>query len=89
MTIKREPSSSSPARFASSREKVCVSEEETDYAAYLLRLRRSDQAGHPTWRASLESTRDARRLDFANLDALIVFLRSRFGQVEEKQKRES
>ena len=89
MTIKREPSSSSPARFASSREKVCVSEEETDYAAYLLRLRRSDQAGHPTWRASLESTRDARRLDFANLDALIVFLRGRFGQVEEKQKRES
>jgi hypothetical protein len=66
-----------------------MSEEENDYAAYLLRLRRSDQAGQPIWRASLENPRDARRLDFANLDALIAFLRDRFGQAEQndEQKR--
>jgi hypothetical protein len=59
-----------------------VSEEESDYAAYLLRLRRSDQAGQPIWRASLENAHDARRQDFANLEALIAFLRERFGQVK-------
>jgi hypothetical protein len=66
-----------------------MSEEEPDYAAYLLRLRHSDQAGHPIWRASLESTRDARRFDFANLEMLIAFLRDRFGQTEQEQKRET
>ena len=64
-----------------------MSEEENDYAAYLLRLRRSDQAGQPIWRASLESPHDARRLDFANLEALIAFLRARFGQVEQNGER--
>ena len=89
MTTKRGRSTSSPARFASSREKDCVSEEKNDYAAYLLRLRRSDQAGQPIWRASLESTRNTRRLDFANLEALIAFLRDRFGQAEQNQKHET
>jgi hypothetical protein len=37
----------------------------------------------------LESTRDARRFDFANLEMLIAFLRDRFGQAEQEQKRET
>jgi hypothetical protein len=66
-----------------------VSEEESDYAAYLLRLHRSDQAGQPVWRASLESTRDARRFEFADLETLIAFLRVQFKQVKQNsgQKR--
>jgi hypothetical protein len=50
-----------------------------DYASYLLRLWRSEWNGQPTWRASLESTRDGQRLEFTNLEALIAFLIARFG----------
>jgi hypothetical protein len=66
-----------------------MSEAEPDYAAYLLRLRRSDQNGQPIWRASLESTHDARRFEFADLETLIAFLRVQFKQVKQNsgQKR--
>jgi hypothetical protein len=50
-----------------------------DYASYLLRLRRSDQDGLLTWRASLESTRDGQRIEFASVEALVAFLSARFG----------
>ena len=52
------------------------------YASYLLRLRRSDQDGQPTWRASLESTRDGQRTDFCSVEELVIFLRDRFGWAE-------
>ncbi len=68
--------------------KVAVSEEEKDYAAYLLRLRRSDQDGQPIWRAMLESTHDGQRMNFADVDALIVFLRARFDPMKKREDAE-
>jgi hypothetical protein len=59
-----------------------MGKERDDYASYLLRLRRSDQDGRPTWRASLESTRDGKRLDFGSVEELIAFLTDRFGWTE-------
>jgi hypothetical protein len=59
-----------------------MSKEQDDYASYLLRLRRSDQEGHSVWRASLESTRDGKRLDFGSVEELIAFLAARFGWTE-------
>ena len=53
--------------------------EPDNYASYLLRLRRSDRAGQPIWRASLESTRDGQRLEFGSVEALIAFLSARYG----------
>jgi hypothetical protein len=50
-----------------------------DYASYLLRLRKSDQDGRPVWRASLESTADGQRTDFASVEELVAFLVARFG----------
>ncbi|MBL7202018.1 MAG: hypothetical protein ISS56_17910 [Anaerolineae bacterium] len=55
-----------------------MGKERDDYASYLLRLRRSDRNGRPTWRASLESTLDGQRTDFANVEELIAFLTARF-----------
>jgi hypothetical protein len=57
-----------------------VVQERDDYASYMLRLRRSDRDGQPTWRASLESTRDGQRVDFGSVEALIAFLADRFGE---------
>jgi hypothetical protein len=59
---------------------MTVGNERDDYASYLLRLRRSDRNGQPTWRASLESTHDGQRLQFNSLEALVAFLKDRFGQ---------
>jgi hypothetical protein len=53
--------------------------EPNNYASYLLRLRRSDRDGRLTWRASLESTRDGERIEFASVEALVAFLSARFG----------
>jgi hypothetical protein len=53
--------------------------EPNNYASYLLRLRRSDRDGQLTWRASLESTRDGQRIEFASVEALVAFLVARFG----------
>ena len=59
-----------------------VSNERTGYMSYLLRLRRSHGDRQPAWRASLESTRDRQRQDFESVDALVAYLRDRFGQNE-------
>jgi hypothetical protein len=66
---------------------IDMSNVESDYAAYLLRLRRSDEGGQVIWRASLESAHDASRLEFGNLEALITFLRDRFGRAEQAGER--
>jgi hypothetical protein len=59
---------------------MAVSNQEDDYASYLLRLKRSDRNGRPTWRASMESTLDGQRLEFSGLEALVAFLEERFGR---------
>jgi hypothetical protein len=56
------------------------------YASYLLRLWKSDQAGQPTWRASLESASDGQKVNFASLEALLAFLNDRFGPLGEEHK---
>jgi hypothetical protein len=53
--------------------------EQPDYASYLLRLWKSNERGNATWRASLESTAEGRRYNFAHVGALITFLLERFG----------
>jgi hypothetical protein len=45
------------------------------YLAFLLRLWQVEQGGRAVWRASLEDTRSGERRGFANLDALVEFLR--------------
>jgi hypothetical protein len=57
-----------------------MDKEREDYVSYLLRLRLSDQDGQPTWRASLESTRDGQRTDFCSVEELVAFLTDRFGR---------
>ncbi len=71
-----------------------MSEESRDYASYLLRLWRVDQApqidaaewtgalnfrASTAWRASLESTQTGERKNFGSLEELLAFLRSGFG----------
>jgi hypothetical protein len=48
------------------------------YASYLLRLWQAEEDGRLVWRASLESTVDGHRLNFAGLDALVAFLETKF-----------
>ena len=55
-----------------------MAEEQSNYASYLLRLWRAEEDGQPVWRASLESTMDGQRLNFASLEALIAFLETQF-----------
>jgi hypothetical protein len=61
---------------------MTVGNERDDYASYLLRLRRSERNEQRTWRASLESTHDGQRLEFSSLEALVAFLKDRFGRRE-------
>ena len=56
-----------------------MTEEQSDYASYLLRLWKSNERGNAIWRASLESTAEGRRYNFAHVGALISFLLERFG----------
>jgi hypothetical protein len=63
-----------------------MSQEESDYAVYLLRLWRSNELGQANWRASLESMAEGRRYNFASLEALIRFLLERFGSVRTKRE---
>jgi len=51
-----------------------MSEELTQYEAYLLRMWRADNGGHSVWRFSLE-TRQQREV-FANLEELLAFLKA-------------
>jgi hypothetical protein len=79
-----------PVIYRGRRKVVTVGNERDDYASFLLRLRRSDRNGQPTWRASLESTHDGQRLEFSNLEALVAFLKDRFsrraGSAAEKEE---
>ena len=60
--------------------------EQPDYASYLLRLWKSNERGGAAWRASLESTAERRRYNFAHLEALVAFLRKRFGALPEERR---
>ena len=46
-----------------------------EYYAYLLRLWRTDEDGPVTWLASLQDSRTGEETGFANLEALLEFLR--------------
>jgi hypothetical protein len=48
--------------------------EEPRYASYLLRVWQAEENGELVWRASLESTANRGRLNFASLEALTAFL---------------
>jgi hypothetical protein len=48
---------------------------EDGYVSYLLRLWRSEVAGRPAWRASLESTRTGERQTFS-LEELLAYLQN-------------
>ena len=56
-----------------------MSQEKSDYTAYLLRLWKSNELGQITWRASLESLAEGRRYHFGHLEDLVTFLLDRFG----------
>lgn len=51
-----------------------MTEKQTSYVAYLLRLWRVKEEGKTTWRASLQSPQTRERRGFASLDALFDFL---------------
>ena len=51
---------------------------ENGYVSYLLRLWRSEVAGRPEWRATLECTRTGERLTFS-LEGLLAYLQAHFG----------
>ena len=56
-----------------------VTERQTQYLAYLLRLWQTQDKGEIGWRASLENAHTGEKLAFAHLDELVVFLRERIG----------
>lgn len=51
--------------------------EPREHLTYLLRLWRSDDPEHPTWRAALENPRTGERWVFRDLAALHAFLEAR------------
>ncbi len=55
---------------------------DTDYASYMLRLRRIKTGDTSIWIPSLESTATGYRYSFPNLDALYDFLNTEFGSGE-------
>jgi hypothetical protein len=55
------------------------------YLAYLLRLWRVRMGGAPVWMASLESTASGERHGFADLEAMLAFLRRATAQAGEPQ----
>ena len=52
-----------------------MSSEGRQYISYLLRLWRTKSGDETVWRASLEDSETGERRGFANLDALLAFLR--------------
>jgi hypothetical protein len=56
-----------------------MSNEQTDYLSYLLRLWRENGEGQTVWRASLERSRTARRQVFPGLEDLCEYLQRRTG----------
>ena len=57
-----------------------------DYFAYLLRLRRVDNGGHPQWLISLQEPGLDREQHFADLIALINFLNETIGTLKEENR---
>ena len=53
-----------------------MTEEQTSYLSYLLRLWQTGEGGEQVWRASLESPGTKRRQGFASLENLFDFLES-------------
>jgi hypothetical protein len=51
-----------------------MSEKQTPYRSYLLRLWPATEQGRVTWRASLENPHTGERLGFASLERLFAFL---------------
>ncbi len=56
------------------------------YASYLLRFRCVQGDQGRTWVASIQSTATSEQRRFANLDALLQFLRDRFGECARDKK---
>jgi hypothetical protein len=52
------------------------------YRSYLLRLRRVDDAGRQTWRASLEAPGSGNQIYFENLEALCAYLATQMRPTE-------
>jgi uncharacterized protein (DUF736 family) len=52
--------------------------ENGDYVSYLLRLRKSEAHGRPTWRVTLESVQTGEQWNWG-LEGLLAFLQARFG----------
>ena len=53
--------------------------DDATYISYLLRLRRIKSREHPVWVPSVQSTTTGDQRQFADLEALIDFLRAEFG----------
>lgn len=51
------------------------------YASYLLRLWQAQENGQWLWRASLESSQTGEKWFFANLDDLLMFVRTRTSEM--------
>jgi hypothetical protein len=56
-----------------------MSDEGQRYISYLLRLWPTKSGDETVWRASLEDSETGERRGFADLDALLAFLRERTG----------
>ena len=57
---------------------------QSTYLSYLLRLRRADNMGQPTWRISLEVPGSETQTYFDNLEAVCAYLAARMQPMEEK-----
>lgn len=58
-------------------------EQKLSYASYLLRLRQVENNRRVIWVASLQSTATGEQRPFADLDALVEFLRAEFGDCKD------
>lgn len=66
-----------------------MSEKQTTYLSYLLRLWRTPTPGKAAWRASLENPQTGERRGFASLDAMVAFLRQQIDLAPDRQGEES
>ena len=57
------------------------------YHAFLLRLRRVNNAGRPVWRFSVEAPGGPENRHFQNLDELCAFLQECIREAEELERR--
>lgn len=63
-----------------------MSDQESSYLSYLLRLWRVNEAGKSAWHASLEDIHTGRRLGFADLASLFAFLERRVGSDMDREE---